>query len=151
MTPFEVFTAEMAKTVRRRKRNVERDAAIISDRRAGMTYAAIAAKHNVTEARCNQICAAAGLPKTSTKPWNAETAAGVTVESGQYKGYRIRVARKAGRCDGGGCAVQINGGDHYVEGDGHGTRGPLGFARERLCLKCAGVELLCLKRGGVTE
>jgi hypothetical protein len=120
-------------------RNADRDARIVADRKAGMKFAALAAKYDISDARCQQICDAAGLPKTTTTPWNAGEAA-VAVQSGEYKGHRIRVARKAGECDGPGCAVQIKSGDRYVEGGGHPTRGPLGFARERLCLKCGGVE-----------
>jgi hypothetical protein len=64
------------------------------------------------------------------------------VESGPYKGYRIRTARKPGRCDNfrRGCTVIIERGHRYVEGDGHPTTGPLGLARERLCLACGGVN-----------
>jgi hypothetical protein len=62
------------------------------------------------------------------------------VEKGTYKGYRIRAARKAGRCDKRGCGNIIETGHRYVEGDGHPTKGPLGMARERLCLSCGGVS-----------
>jgi hypothetical protein len=141
VTPFEVFTEEMARAAKtpRQKRNADRNAAIVADRMAGMKYAALAVKHGLTEARCMQICAAAGLPKGSAAPWNAEDGVPTTVPSGQYAGYKIRVARKPGPCDRQGCTTHLRAGERYVEGDGHPTRGPIGFSRERLCLKCGGV------------
>lgn len=64
----------------------------------------------------------------------------LTVEAGPYRGYRIRAARVAGPCDARTCSTRIEPGQRYVEGDGHPTRGPVGLARERLCLRCGGVE-----------
>lgn len=61
------------------------------------------------------------------------------VKSGPFAGYTIRTARKPGPCDRH-CGAMIERGQRYVEGDGHPTRGPLGYARERVCLKCGGAD-----------
>jgi hypothetical protein len=59
------------------------------------------------------------------------------IESGVWKGQRIRVARKAGRCQywlgDGRCPNHINPGDEYFEGEQDYTRAG-GFGLERFCM-----------------
>jgi hypothetical protein len=58
------------------------------------------------------------------------------VQSGYFKGNRIRTARKAGKCaDFRHCGNMIEVGDLYVEGEGDPYKAG-GFGRERLCLAC---------------
>lgn len=78
--------------------------------------------------------------RMETSPERRRRTAPQLVESGPYEGYRIRTARKSGRCDKRGCGTIIETGHRYVEGDGHPSKGPLGLARERLCLSCGGAN-----------
>ncbi|HEY0684680.1 MAG TPA: hypothetical protein VGD45_20255 [Steroidobacter sp.] len=62
---FKPFTHVMSKSTKKSAlpQNVERDAAICADRRAGMTFTAIEKKYGITRERARQVCDAAGLPK----------------------------------------------------------------------------------------
>lgn len=69
----------------------------------------------------------------------SETTKPRTVEAGPWKGYRVRTARKAGRCEfwlgaKGRCPNEIKAGDDYIEGELSDSMKAGGFGRDRYCM-----------------